>query len=138
MVEKHHDHHVPETTWKGLTGMGISARIIPCPTALVVLLAAITQEEVALGLLLIVVFSLGLAATLTGLGLGVVYAKRLAPRWFARQLLEPDRGGPPALSTIVILALGLVRQRRRAGRPVALPPVTWTLSLHGEFRHAII
>ena len=77
-----HDHdHVPDTTWKGLAGMGISAGLIPCPTALVVLLAAISQHEVALGLLLIVVFSVGLASTLTGLGLGVVYAKRLASRF---------------------------------------------------------
>ena len=40
------------------------------------LLAAISQHEVALGLLLIVAFSLGLAATLTALGLAVVSADR--------------------------------------------------------------
>jgi ABC-type nickel/cobalt efflux system permease component RcnA len=108
-----HDQPVPETTWKGLTGMGISAGIIPCPTALVVLLAAITQEEVALGLLLIVVFSLGLAATLTGLGLGVVYAKRLASRVGSRvNFSSRIVAALPALSTIVILALGLVLTAR--------------------------
>jgi nickel/cobalt exporter len=108
-----HDHHVPETTWKGLTGMGISAGIIPCPTALVVLLAAITQEEVALGLLLIVVFSLGLAATLTGLGLGVVYAKRLASRVGSRvNFSNRIVAALPALSTVVILALGVVLTAR--------------------------
>jgi nickel/cobalt transporter (NicO) family protein len=104
----HHDHHVPETTWKGLTGLGVSAGIIPCPTALVVLLAAITQQEIALGLLLIVVFSIGLATTLTGIGLGVVYAKRLATRFSSRINFSSRMvAALPALSTFVILLLGV-------------------------------
>ena len=57
--------------------MGAAAGLIPCPSALVVLLGAISQDQIALGMLLIVVFSAGLAATLTALGLAVVYARRL-------------------------------------------------------------
>ena len=59
--------------------MGTAAGLIPCPSALVVLLAAISQHEVALGLVLITAFSLGLAATLTGLGLVVVSARKWIP-----------------------------------------------------------
>ena len=119
---EHHDHHVPETTWKGLTGMGISARIIPCPTALVVLLAAITQEEVALGLLLIVVFSLGLAATLTGLGLGVVYAKRLATALVRASTSRTGSWRPPgAVDDRDPRPWPRADSQGRAGRPVALP-----------------
>ena len=59
--------------------MGAAAGLIPCPSALVVLLAAISQHEVALGMLLIVAFSLGLAGTLTALGLAVVHARRFVP-----------------------------------------------------------
>jgi nickel/cobalt transporter (NicO) family protein len=105
----HHDHHfAPETTWKGLAGMGISAGLIPCPTALVVLLAAISQQQIALGLLLIVVFSLGLASTLTALGLVVVSAKRLASRVGSRfSFSSRVAAALPALSTLVILALGV-------------------------------
>jgi nickel/cobalt exporter len=89
--------------------MGISAGLIPCPTALVVLLAAITQEQIALGLLLIVVFSLGLASTLTALGLAVVYGKRLASRLSSRISFSSRLAAAlPALSTIVILGLGIV------------------------------
>ena len=78
---KHHHHHMPDDlSWRGLVGMGAAAGLIPCPSALVVLLGAISQHEVALGLLLIVAFSLGLAGTLSALGLAVVYAKRLLPR----------------------------------------------------------
>lgn len=46
-----HHHHPPERiTWRALAGMGASAGLIPCPSALVVLLAAIAQHQVALGL----------------------------------------------------------------------------------------
>jgi nickel/cobalt exporter len=104
-----HHHYVPETTWKGLMGMGISAGMIPCPTALVVLLAAMTQEQIALGLLLIVVFSVGLAATLTALGLAVIYAKRLTSRAGSRLNFSSRLAAAlPALSTVVILGLGIV------------------------------
>ena len=57
--------------------MGASAGLLPCPSALVVLLGAIAQHQVALGLLMIVVFSLGLATTISGLGIAVVSAGRL-------------------------------------------------------------
>ena len=36
-------------TWKGLIAMGAAAGLIPCPSALVVLLGAIAQHQVALG-----------------------------------------------------------------------------------------
>ena len=71
--------------------MGVSGGLLPCPSALVVLLAAISLHRVAFGLVLIVAFSLGLALTITGIGLVAVYAKRL----FGRISMEgADR--PPA------------------------------------------
>ena len=84
--------------------MGASAGLIPCPSALVVLLAAVAQHRIALGLLLIVAFSAGLAATLTGLGLLVVHAGRLTAR--------VDTSGRvfavlPALSAALIMCVGL-------------------------------
>ena len=56
--------------------MGAAAGLIPCPSALVVLLGAVAQGRLALGMLLIVAFSAGLALTLTVLGLAVVLASR--------------------------------------------------------------
>src|SRR4051794_10260033 len=61
-----HSHAPSDLSWRGLLGMGASAGLIPCPSALVVLLGAIAQHQVGLGLLLITAFSLGLAATLSG------------------------------------------------------------------------
>ena len=101
----HHHRHEQDLSWKGLVGMGASAGLIPCPSALVVLLGAIAQHQVGLGLLLITAFSVGLAATLSGLGLAVVYARGLLARIrfggeFAAVL--------PSLSAVVIVAAGLV------------------------------
>jgi nickel/cobalt transporter (NicO) family protein len=105
-----HDHtHDLDPTWKGLAGMGISAGIIPCPSALVVLLAAISQQEVGLGLVLITAFSLGLAATITALGIVIVHGKRAAAAAGSRLRVPPGVVALlPALSTLVILALGIV------------------------------
>jgi ABC-type nickel/cobalt efflux system permease component RcnA len=101
-----HEHEIPDrVTWKGLAGMGTAAGLIPCPSALVVLLGAIAQHEVGLGLVLIVAFSLGLAMTLTALGLVVVYARRLTAR-----LSVPGRLTTvlPALSAVLIVGIGFV------------------------------
>jgi nickel/cobalt exporter len=114
-----HDHVAPRgpLTARSLLALGASAGIIPCPSALVVLLAAVAQHQIALGLLLIVAFSLGLAATLTGLGLLVVRASALLGRAGAA-------GGRvavalPALSAVVIVAAGALLTFDAAGRVIS-------------------
>ena len=110
-----HDHsHAREPkhgviTRRSLIGMGAAAGLIPCPSALVVLLGAIAQHEVALGLLLIVAFSLGLAVTLTGLGLVVVYARRIRP---SVQLDGRWATVMPAASALAIVVVGCVLTAR--------------------------
>jgi nickel/cobalt transporter (NicO) family protein len=103
----HHHSHEPDhtVTRRSLIGMGAAAGLIPCPSALVVLLGAIAQHEVALGLLLIVAFSIGLAGTLTVLGLLVVYARRVLPR-----LRGDGRVATvlPAVSALAIVVVGFV------------------------------
>jgi len=85
--------------------MGAAAGLIPCPSALVVLLGAVAQHQVALGLLLIVAFSAGLAATLVGLGLVVVMAsgvtQRIGPAGRAATIVS-------AVSAAAIVAVGVV------------------------------
>ena len=85
--------------------MGASAGLIPCPSALVVLLGAVAQGQIALGMLLIVAFSLGLAATLTGLGLAVVLAGRALGRLNVPSGLVT---AVPALSALLIVGVGFV------------------------------
>jgi ABC-type nickel/cobalt efflux system permease component RcnA len=81
-----HSHLLPgadgqPVTWRGLLALGISGGLLPCPSALVVLLSAIALHRVAFGMLLIVAFSIGLAGVLTGIGLLLVYARRLFDRF---------------------------------------------------------
>ena len=99
-----HHHHDDALTSRGILGVGIAAGLLPCPSALVVLLSSIALHRVGLGLALIVAFSLGLAATITAIGLVAVYARRT----FGRLSLD----GPlvrtlPAISAALILAVGL-------------------------------
>jgi len=92
-----------------LLGVGISGGLIPCPTALVVLLAAISLHRVGYGLVLILAFSIGLATAMTSIGLLAVTAKRA----FSRLNFE---GGAlrllPAISALVIVGLGLAMTAR--------------------------
>jgi ABC-type nickel/cobalt efflux system permease component RcnA len=101
----HHHHHDHDHSARGLLAVGISGGILPCPTALVVLLAAISLHRVGFGLLLIVAFSFGLASVITGIGLLAISAKQVFSRMsfegaFVRAL--------PAVSAAAIVALGLV------------------------------
>ncbi|MFN2454500.1 MAG: sulfite exporter TauE/SafE family protein [Pyrinomonadaceae bacterium] len=67
-------------TWRSLLALGISGGLLPCPSALVVLLSAISLHRVGYGLFLVVAFSIGLASTLTAIGLAFVYAGRWMKR----------------------------------------------------------
>ena len=109
----HHHHHLPErgSGLRGLVAVGISGGLLPCPTALVVLLAAISLHRVGYGLLLIVAFSVGLAATVTGIGVLAVAAKRVFGRLsFQGRVMRLL----PAASALVIVALGIAMTVRAA------------------------
>ena len=110
--DRHHDHtgHVqgsdPGTgpSFRSLLAVGVSGGLLPCPSALVVLLAAISLHRITFGLVLILAFSAGLALSITGIGLVAVLARKAFRR------LSFD--GPlirllPAVSALVILAAGL-------------------------------
>jgi ABC-type nickel/cobalt efflux system permease component RcnA len=62
-------------TWRSLAALGISGGLVPCPSALVLLLASIALNKTAYGMLLVVAFSAGLAITLTVVGMMFLYAR---------------------------------------------------------------
>jgi nickel/cobalt exporter len=103
----HHDHahhHEHDLSARSLIAVGVSGGILPCPSALVVLLAAISLHRLAFGLVLIVAFSTGLALSITGLGLAAVLAKRrFAGRSFDGLLVR----ALPAVSAAVIVTAGV-------------------------------
>jgi nickel/cobalt transporter (NicO) family protein len=92
-----------KVTWRSLLTLGISGGLVPCPSAMVLLLAAVALNKTAYGMLLVVAFSVGLAITLTAVGLAFLYARNRfrKPRPGARwpQLL-------PVLSAGMITVLG--------------------------------
>ncbi|HET7097951.1 MAG TPA: sulfite exporter TauE/SafE family protein [Casimicrobiaceae bacterium] len=76
-----------KVTWRSLVTLGVSGGLVPCPSAMVLLLAAIALNKTAYGLLLVLAFSLGLAFTLTAVGFVFLYARnrigalRAGTRW---------------------------------------------------------
>ncbi|MCO5177526.1 MAG: hypothetical protein M9890_11255 [Thermomicrobiales bacterium] len=131
--DHHHDHahnhdhgpdghsHLPPgadgtpVTWRSLLALGVSGGLIPCPSALVLLLGAISLDRLGFGMVLVVAFSVGLAAVLTAIGLLLVYARRV----FDRFSLTP--GVPrllPAFSALVVALVGagiVLRALEQAG-----------------------
>ena len=101
----HHHHHESDRALsaRSLLAVGVSGGLLPCPSALVVLLAAISLHRVAFGFVLILAFSAGLALSITGIGLVAVLAKRA----FNRVSFE---GGLfallPTVSALVIVVAG--------------------------------
>jgi len=112
-----HDHvhgpgghtHVPEgdVTLGSLLALGASGGLVPCPSALVLLLSSIALGHVGLGLILLVSFSFGLAGVLMGIGMLVLYAKDLLPDP-AHTSRHPLFRLVPVLSAFVIVCLGLL------------------------------
>jgi ABC-type nickel/cobalt efflux system permease component RcnA len=89
-----------------LIALGASGGLVPCPSALILLLSAISIGRVGLGMVLLLAFSLGLAIVLTATGMFVLYAKNLLPEHkrkdnaFFRVM--------PVLSAAAILLIGVV------------------------------
>ncbi len=92
-------------TYGSVMWLGISGGIVPCPAALIVLLLAIKFGRLQLGLLLLLAFSLGLAAILVAIGIAVVKAvgrirKTIGERSTVLLAL-------PVVSSVLITILGL-------------------------------
>jgi ABC-type nickel/cobalt efflux system permease component RcnA len=106
--EHHHQHghdHEHDISRRSLLAVGVSGGLLPCPSALVVLLAAISLHRLVFGLVLIVAFSLGLALSITGIGLGAILAKKaFARRSFDGVLIR----ALPAVSALVIVVAGVL------------------------------
>lgn len=92
-------------SWRSLLGLGISGGLLPCPAALVLLLAAISLGRVGFGMILVVVFSLGLAGVLIVVGLLFIKGGQLLARIPRITVLSRWL---PAFSALVIFGIGVV------------------------------
>lgn len=100
-----HTHTPPkDVTWRSLLGLGISGGLVPCPSALILMLGAISQERIGYGIVLTLVFSFGLAATLTAVGLTFLYVGKLFDS--AKMNANPVFKALPVFSAFVITCVG--------------------------------
>lgn len=102
-----HTHLPPENiTWRNLLALGISGGLLPCPSALVLMLSAISLGRIGYGIILTIVFSFGLAATLTAVGLVFLYVGK----FFDSPTLSNSRiiKALPVFSSFVIACVGAV------------------------------
>jgi ABC-type nickel/cobalt efflux system permease component RcnA len=92
----------PVLSRRGLMALAVAGGILPSPTALVVLLSAVSFQRVAFGLALIAMFSVGLAASLIVVGLLALRARDAVSSRLSTGLGRLV----PVLSASVIVAVG--------------------------------
>lgn len=100
-----HEHtHDDAGSLRSLLLLGIGGGIVPCPDALAILLIAVAAGHVITGLIIILGFSVGLAAVLTGLGIlltlipvppGRIFRTERLGRWL------------PVASAVMIVLIGM-------------------------------
>jgi ABC-type nickel/cobalt efflux system permease component RcnA len=102
-----HSHHHDRAGGRlGLAGIGVAGGLVPSPSALVVLLAAVGLGRAAFGVLLVIAYGLGMAATLTAAGLLLLAVQRRVTRTsgrLSRLATRLPRAAPLVTSGLVVL-----------------------------------
>ena len=101
-----HHHHLPTEPLSGqsLITLGVAGGLVPCPSALVLLLSAIAIHREAYGMILLGSFSLGLASVLIAIGLTAVYAYQWLERLPSGRITQHI----PIASALVVIVAGLI------------------------------
>ena len=105
-----HLHAPPVATGRVTTGQiiwfGFTGGLMPCPSALAVLLVCIHLKAFALGVAMVAAFSIGIGATLVAIGLAVVWSSdRLGKMWPG---FDRAAARLPFLSAGIVLVIGVV------------------------------
>ncbi len=122
----HHSHgdhgHQPRRPGRlSIVSMGVAGGLVPSPSALVILLGAIGLGRTAFGVLLVIGYGLGMAATLTAAGLLLI---RLQDRWshrLPRLTVRLSRLAPTGTAALVLL-VGVGLAGRAFDRGLVRPP----------------
>ena len=99
----HHNFYNPNSSIWSNIALGISGGIIPCPKAIVILLLAISVHKIALGILIVLFFSLGIAVVLMALGIIMVKAGYLLKGRFEGNKVQLI----PIIGALVVIGLGI-------------------------------
>ncbi|MDA3136824.1 nickel/cobalt efflux protein RcnA [Pseudomonas syringae] len=84
---------------------GLTGGLIPCPAAITVLLLCLQVQQVTLGAMMVICFSLGLAITLVTVGAAAAIGARKASNRFPWLSAAARRA--PYLSSVLIICVGM-------------------------------
>jgi ABC-type nickel/cobalt efflux system permease component RcnA len=96
-VEANQDHHSPRGTGQARRGGWVQALasvgvgLIPCTGALLVMLYAVANDMVATGMVLILAIAMGMAITMSGLGVLTILARHRVLGWAETRERGPSR-----------------------------------------------
>ena len=99
-------------TWRSLLALGISGGLLPCPSALLALLGAVAVGRAGFGVLVVIAFSIGLATTLTGVGLLFLYAGRVLERQAVAGRWSSLLQFAPAVAALAVTTSGVLIMAR--------------------------
>lgn len=102
-----HDHEHPHSHKQTILA-GIIGGLAPCPTAWVIFLSIIAIDQMMFGFLVLMAFSLGLALTITSVGVVFVKASSLLNLKKNSRLIR----ALPVFSSVVVMALGALMLMR--------------------------
>ncbi len=88
-----------------LVSLGVAGGMVPCPSAIVVLLVSVTLNKILLGLAIILIFSLGLASVLIAIGILIVSVSEVSSKM---ERFTPILKILPKISAGLILILGII------------------------------
>ncbi|HEU4912635.1 MAG TPA: sulfite exporter TauE/SafE family protein [Actinomycetes bacterium] len=105
-----HAHEVPAPSRRGLVAIGLAGGLLPSPSAVLVFLGALALGHPWFGVLLVVAFGLGMAATLAVVGVLVMRLRDRAEQRLAqrpRSRFAPVLRHAPLLTASVVVLLGV-------------------------------
>ncbi len=109
--EHHHEHSHDVTSGQrgvrlfDLVALGVSGGLVPCADAFVVLLIAVAVGRVALGVIIIMAFSLGMAAVLIAVGITMVKARPMFDRFGGGRWIKVYM---PLTSAVLVTLIGII------------------------------
>ena len=117
-----HSHVPPDgstLSWRGLFALGLAGGLIPSTSALFILLGSIVAGRPAFGFLLVVIFGLGMAAVMSGVGLTIVLARGRLDRVPSSSGVGRAARQLPLVAAVVVLSFGVyLSVQAIAGTPV--------------------
>lgn len=87
---------------------GLTGGLIPCPASITVLLLCLQLKAIAMGALLVLCFSVGLAATMVGVGVIAAVGMRHAERRFSGAFAAVAKRAPYASAGLIAIVGGAV------------------------------